>query len=116
MRKRFVQIEGVLYERGSEPQSQAPMVMPDIKPYRSMIDGSVIASRSVHREHLHAHGYEEVGNDSSITDARPKGIPDTDPAGRKEFIRAQIDAMSQAEFKRALRRDIERVKWNSRSN
>lgn len=38
-------------------------VLPDIAPYRSMIDGSVVGSRSRHREHLRAHGCIEVGNE-----------------------------------------------------
>lgn len=42
---------------------QAPMVMNDIKPYQSMIDGSEITSRSRHREHLQRHGCIEVGNE-----------------------------------------------------
>lgn len=41
----------------------APMVAPDIHPYRSMIDGSLITSRSKHREHLRDHGCIEVGNE-----------------------------------------------------
>jgi hypothetical protein len=40
-----------------------PMIMPDIQPYTSMIDGSTITSRSHHREHLRAHGCIEVGNE-----------------------------------------------------
>jgi hypothetical protein len=52
MRRRFIQINGELVEYGShikEPVSAD--VMPDIKPYKSMIDGSEIKSRSQHREH-----------------------------------------------------------------
>ena len=41
----------------------APMVMGDIQPYRSVVDGSVIASRSAHRAHLRQHGLTEVGNE-----------------------------------------------------
>lgn len=41
----------------------APMVMGDIQPYQSMIDGRMITSRSKHREHLKANGCIEVGND-----------------------------------------------------
>ena len=41
-------------------------VMGDIQPYRSMIDGTLIQSRSRHREHLRQHGCVEVGNDSRI--------------------------------------------------
>lgn len=37
-------------------------IMSDIQPYRSIIDGSVITSRSRHREHLRQHGCIEVGD------------------------------------------------------
>ena len=40
-----------------------PMVMGDIKEYRSVIDQSVIGSRSAHREHLKRHDCVEVGNE-----------------------------------------------------
>lgn len=38
-------------------------VMNDIKPYRSMIDGSEISSRSKHNAHLRQHKMVEVGNE-----------------------------------------------------
>ena len=113
MRKRYVQIDGVLYERGHEPMPDAPMIMPDIKPYVSQVDGSVITSRAKHREHLKAHGCVEIGDQvAPMLNHRPNY--DVRPEQRKELIRAQVDAMSHADFKRALQRDIERVKWNSR--
>lgn len=43
--------------------STAPLIMPDIKPYTSMLDGSLITSRSQHRAHLREHGCIEVGNE-----------------------------------------------------
>lgn len=114
MRRRYVQIAGVLYERGTEPVSRcAPDVMGDIQPYQSMITGEMITSRSRHREHLKAHGYEECGNDSSLK--KPyTGIPDVSPEKRKELIRSQIDAMTWKEFRAAAKRDADRIKWNSR--
>ena len=42
----------------------APQVISDIDPYISQIDGSLITSRSKHRDHLKAHGCVEVGNES----------------------------------------------------
>ena len=57
-------------------------IMPDIKPYRSMIDGSEITSRSRHREHLKAHGCFEVGNETKYL--KPK--PVETPPGLKETI------------------------------
>jgi hypothetical protein len=84
-KKRFVWLEGGLREIGEdnsaiidgkiyrcfagrwapegECQTAGVMVMPDIQPYTSMIDGSTITSRSHHREHLRAHGCIEVGNE-----------------------------------------------------
>ena len=35
----------------------------DIQPYKSMITGEMITSRSQHRAHLKQHGCEEVGNE-----------------------------------------------------
>jgi hypothetical protein len=111
MKKRYVQINGQLYERGHEPIAEGPMVIDDIAPYRSQITGEMITSRSQHREHLRAHGCVEIGDQTHHL--QPKR-PDFESPQRKKLIRAQIDAMSQAEFKRAIRRDAERVKWNSR--
>lgn len=113
--RRYVQIGGVLYERGTEPRAEAPMIMPDIAPYRSMIDGSLISSRSRHREHLREHGMQEVGNDSSLHKP-PAPNYDVNPAGRKEMIRAQIDRMTHAEFTRARQRALDNLRWNSRKD
>jgi hypothetical protein len=69
MRTRYIQdpntLELVPAEEfyASREEVNAPMVMADIQPYRSMIDGTVISSRSRHREHLKANGCIEVGND-----------------------------------------------------
>lgn len=63
---------------------QGPMVMPDIQPYKSMIDGSMITSRSVHRSHLRQHGCIEVGNDSSLRNPKPQ--PVKPPPGLKQEI------------------------------
>ena len=42
---------------------EAPMVMSDINPYISQVDGSVIESRSKHKAHLKQHRMIELGND-----------------------------------------------------
>ena len=89
MRRRFVQIAGELVEVGPDyvPEPRTAFVMPDIQPYRSQIDGSTIASRSHHREHLRAHGCIEVGNDSSLQKPRP---PLQSPPGLKEQIARNV--------------------------
>lgn len=111
MKRSYVQINGQLYERGQEPVADAPMVIGDIKPYQSQVTGEMITSRSQHREHLKAHNCVEIGDQTKYLQANR---PNFESPQRKELIRAQVDAMSHAEFKRALQRDIERVKWNSR--
>ena len=63
----YAEERGVVTKNELEQTNDAGyMVMPDIQPYRSMIDGSLITSRSVHRSHLKQHGCVEVGNDSSL--------------------------------------------------
>jgi hypothetical protein len=86
-------------------------VMPDISPYRSMVDGSIIDSRRKHHEHLARHGKRVVEADEIRA---PKSIPDVDPQGRKETIARQIMGMGHKNFKQALNREIEHIKWNSR--
>ena len=50
------------YYSGYQSNS-ATAVIGDIQPYKSMITGEVITSRSKHREHLRKHGMVEVGNE-----------------------------------------------------
>lgn len=116
MKRRFVQIEGgelvevvdgyLLRERKSAD------VMPDIQPYKSMVTGEMISSRSQHREHLKMHGMREVGNEVKYLDYRPS--LDVNPQQRRELIRAQVDAMTERQFRQAIKKDVDFVKWNSR--
>ena len=64
----------------------APYVAPDIQPYKSMINGQMITSRSQHRAHLKAHGMVEVGNEKMP--AKKKEIPDV--GGLREELYARI--------------------------
>ena len=106
-----MQIDGVLYEKGTEPV-RVHSVMPDIAPYRSMITGEIIESRSEHREHLCKHGYQEVGNDSSLY--KVPNIPDVSPQKRKELIRSQIASLTDRQFRDMNKRAVDNWKWNSR--
>ena len=89
MRRKFIQVNGELVEVGLNyiPEPRTAFVMPDIKPYHSMIDGRLVTSRSHHREHLREHGCVEVGNDSSLTRPRPALQP---PPGLKEQIARNV--------------------------
>lgn len=89
MRRRFIydpnsgEMEEVSQDYVPEIRKTSFQVMPDIQPYKSMIDGRLITSRSVHREHLKAHGCVEVGNDSSLT---RKPQPLKSPPGLKQAL------------------------------
>lgn len=95
MRKRYIAVGNrwVPLEEYRPPESTGPMILPDIQPYKSMIDGSEITSRSRHREHLRQHGCIEVGNDPSLYKPRK---PLESPPGLKEKI---IRAVNEVEAK-----------------
>ena len=91
MRHRWVYINGeareVVEDYVAEPRTSGPMVMPDIKPYQSVVTGEEVGGRRQHREHLRAHDLVEVGNDP----IRPKKMPDV-PGRREAIIRASRKA------------------------
>jgi len=90
MRKTYVYRNGEMVEKHTTyTESVAPMVMNDIQPYKSMIDGTMIQSRSKHREHLRDNGCFEIGNEKMETKINP---PSTEK--RREVLRAQLDNMS----------------------
>ena len=94
MRKSFVQIDGVLYEKGTQPERTpaGPMVMKDIAPYRSMADGSLISSRSTHREHLRRHNCIEIGNETKYLQPKPIQSP---PGLKEEILKATHQVLSR---------------------
>lgn len=71
--------------------TQAPMVQDDIAPYVSQIDGSMIESRSRHKEHLRQHNCTEVGNETKhlLKQAQNKRL--APPPGLREMLIAQAD-------------------------
>ncbi len=112
MRRRFVQINGELVEVTAGGTPVVHEIMTDIKPYKSMITGEMITSRSQHREHLKKHGFKEVGNDSSLN--KPyTGIPTTSTTRKAELIRV-VNGMTQKEFRAAGKRELDQWKWNTR--
>jgi hypothetical protein len=93
MRQRYIQ-DPVTHklipaDEWHQTEVNAPMVMSDIKPYKSMIDGKMIESRSVHRAHLKQHNMIEIGNETKHHLA-PK------PRERDKTIRpAVVEAMKR---------------------
>lgn len=70
-RKSYVQIDGVLYEKGTEPVEQAsnrgPTVLPDLPDFVSPIDGKVVSGRRGLRDHCVRHNV--------VPTADLKGLP-----------------------------------------
>ena len=75
-----------------EPRSDYH-IMPDIKPYRSMADGTMVTSRASQREMLARNNCIQIGKDSSLFQERK---PLQSPPGLKEKI---IRAVEQQESK-----------------
>ncbi len=118
MRKSYVQVDGVLYEKGTEPLQELPYVVGDLKPYKSMADGSIIEGRAQHREHLRKHGCVEVGNETKhhlgYYDRIAKEVASKQRESRVGLLRAQFDSMTDRQVRAAVKRDADFVKWNSR--
>jgi hypothetical protein len=76
--KQKLALDAKIAAQGTMIQGNAG-IMPDIQPYKSMIDGSMIDSRKKHRDHLKRHGCIEVGNEKVTpkTPEAPKGLKDT---------------------------------------
>ena len=83
-RKTYVFRNGEMVEKGSiqDPGPSGPMVMPDIQPYFSQVTGTMINSRSVHREMIREHKLVEIGNETKYL--KPK--PVAPPPGRKQMV------------------------------
>ena len=96
MKRTYVYVNGELVEKGSKEHYDSPMVMPDIAPYKSMIDGSMITSRSTHREHLRQHNCFEVGNEKMENKLPPP--KDT----RREVMQAQLANMTHKQANKIL--------------
>lgn len=75
----------------------APQIMRDIEPYRNMIDGRMISSRSEHRDLLRAHNCVEVGNETM------KSVPVKPKTTRRELIARQLGDVSDREANKVLK-------------
>lgn len=63
-------------------------IMLDIQPYKSMVDGTMITSRSEHREHLKKHNCFEVGNE------KMQNTPPPAVNSRREMLHRRLGDMS----------------------
>lgn len=63
---------------------QLHYVIGDITPYKSVIDGDIISSRSHHRAHMSKHGVIEVGNEK-MDHIKPPGYQKGDLRERLKY-------------------------------
>ena len=79
----------------SQNVRQPSMVMGDIAPYKSQIDGSMIESRSQHRSHLKQHNCIEIGNETKHLKPHVQKPP---PGLKEELIRAVNDKLQSKRY------------------
>ena len=80
-----------------------PQVVRDINPYKSMVTGEMITSRSSHRDHLKRHNCTEVGNDTSHMKQRP-----TTQVSRKPVIASLLADKSDRQISQMITAEIDR--------
>lgn len=93
---------GEYYARKYAGVERSAMLIRDIQPYRSIVDGSVVSGRRQHKDHLRAHGCVEVGNEKVGSGAsRPVPVAD---------VAADVKRAMQmpAEERRAIVRKLEK--------
>jgi len=71
-------------------------IMLDIQPYKSMVDGSMITSRSKHREHLRQHNCIEIGNETM------QNTPPPVQSNRREMLHRRLGDMSDRQANQIL--------------
>jgi hypothetical protein len=103
---RFIDDELMWIRPGADTGScgeRAPMVIRDIEPYKSMITGEMIDSRSVHRDHLRRHHCVEIGNDMSHV--KQKRAENKFPS-RKKVLASQLADLSDRQIKKIVQNEI----------
>ena len=84
------------YREDFAETSDGPQIMLDINPYKSMVDGSMITSRSKHREHLRKHNCIEIGNETM------QNTPPPVQTNRREMLHRRLGDMSDRQANQIL--------------
>jgi hypothetical protein len=107
MKRTYVMVDGEFVERKRDARGRYHYVMPDIAPYKSMIDGRMITSRSQHRNHLKINGCVEVGNEDPtkfVKREKPKN-------SRVDVLRHQLANMTHSDANRLLSRLRDEIRF-----
>jgi hypothetical protein len=107
MKRTYIYLDDKLVERKKDSKGGYHYIIPDITPYKSMIDGRMITSRSQHRRHLKANGCIEVGNEDPtkfVNKEKPK-------SNRVDVLRHQLANMTHSDANRLLSRLRDEVRF-----
>ena len=83
-------------EESGKSKKASHQIMLDIQPYKSMVDGSMITSRSKHREHLRQHNCIEIGNE------KMQNTPPPVSTSRREMLHRRLGDMSDRQANQIL--------------
>jgi hypothetical protein len=106
MKKTYRAVGNSWVETTKQANDSAPMIMGDIQPYKSMIDGSMITSRSHHRKHLKDNGCIEVGNEKM--ESKPAPVK----SKTREILHAQLANMTNNQADKIMHNIREYARFN----
>ena len=106
MKKTYRAVGNNWVETTKQVNDSAPMIMGDIQPYKSMIDGSMITSRSHHRKHLKDHNCIEVGNEKM--ESKPAPVK----SKAREILHAQLANMTNNQADKIMHKIREYARFN----
>lgn len=72
MKRTYVWRDGKVGEKVSVKRGRYHLVQPDIQPFFSPVDNSMVGSRKARREHNARNGVVDIGNDRTIYDRNIK--------------------------------------------
>ncbi len=107
MKRTYVYLDGEFVEKKRDEKGRLHYVMPDIQPYKSMIDGRMITSRSEHRAHLKANNCIEVGNE----DPTQRVKRETPKNSRVDVLRHQLANLTHAQANKIMARLRDEVRF-----
>jgi len=110
MKRTYKIIDGKCVEVTPKAQLRLHEIMPDIKPYQSMITGERIRSRSHHKQHLRDHECTEVGNDVDKQFHAYDDLHSHLDESRHEIIKAQFNDMTHDEFKKMINKSVRQAR------
>jgi hypothetical protein len=99
MKRTYIYVDGEMVEKPSSIRRNYHYVIQDeMKPYKSMIDGRTINSRTQHKRHLRENKCIEIGNEEFV----PKHETKLVKSQRKEILRDQLFNMTDSDANKIL--------------